>query len=99
MAAEKFLHSRIVVTEREFSNKIDDIDFLDIVPLGESSAIFLMDGNKVTISGVSAISSRVYSTAKLLLWRTFFYTVGSFSAIGGLQSRLVLTGRPNLYFF
>ena len=92
MSAEKFLNSRVVVTEKAFNTKIEDAGFLDIVPLGKSSAIVIMDGNTVNINGVCAISSRVYSTAKLLLWRTFFFTVGSFATFGNLQSRLVLTG-------
>lgn len=92
MRQEKFLQSRIVCSLKQWNIKIESPDFYEAIPLGRNSAVIVSDGLTVINSNVISISSRIYSTSKLLLWRTWFFLCTSFALNANLRTRLVLTG-------
>ena len=92
MKQEQFLQARVVCSVKQWNIKIESPHFYDAIPIGRNSAVILSDGLTIPNSNVISISSRIYSTSKLLLWRTWFYLCTSFSLNANLRTRLVLTG-------
>ena len=93
MRTENFLTARIVSSLSQFSYKLEQPNFYDVIPLGKESCIFLEDGSVIVDRNVISISSKIYSTSKLLLWRTYFYVCGALSLYANLCTRLILTGK------
>lgn len=70
---DNYLTTTIVDSEQKLDTALEDPNFVDIVSLGQNCALAMADGSTIFDRTVPSISSKIYSTSKVIQPTSYFH--------------------------
>ena len=99
MNLQNYSKIKITTSMDELMKAVDNINFLEIKPLSANACLVISDGIVIKKhNNIPAVSARVYSQSKLLMWHVWFQIAARMSYFSGNGAcRLILTDTDSLY--
>ena len=94
---ETFTHCQVATNKEKFLQLARNSNFLDFRCLGPEAAIAIKDGLAVPCRNLPAISAKVYSFSKLLLWQAFLFIAAKMSKLSQSYIRLAMSDTDSLF--
>ena len=76
-----YLTTTIIDSEQSLDNALEDPNFVDIIALGQNCGLAMADGTTIFDRTVTSVSSKIYSTSKVILPNTKINTVKRLNAL------------------
>ena len=88
---ESRIKCKLCLSKESFIKATNQPNFYEFVYLNHNACLLTFDNIKIVSKNLPAISSRIYSSAKLVMWRLFHTLAARFYHFGGYGVRILMS--------